>query len=103
MDSSYRQIIKRILKEEKMGDQTLTRLLSWYDTWNKKLGEYIIAEDFAKIIDSHFKSGLALFSSIKRVMKTSPETKEVLTEKLETLRSKLLTINKSRKSIESLK
>jgi len=55
MDASYRQIIKRIIKEERMSEETLTKLLNWYDRWNNKLSELVINQKYAEIIDSHFK------------------------------------------------
>lgn len=86
-----------------MGEQTFNRLLTWYDTWNRKLGEFVVAEDYCKIVDSHFKTGLGLLNSMKNIMKNHPEHKEELKDKFETLKSKLIVINNTRKSIDTLK
>lgn len=103
MSSHYRQIIKRILTEEKMGEQTFNRLLEWYDTWNKKLSDLVAAEDYGKIVDLHFKTGLGLLNAMRNVMKNHPEHKEELKEKFETVKSKLIVINNARKSIDTIK
>jgi len=102
MDASYRQIIKRIIKEERMSEETLTKLLNWYDRWNNKLSELVINQNYAEIIDSHFKVGLGLLSSMKSRMK-DPDNKKLLTEKFEILRSKLVIINNARKSFDAMK
>ena len=103
MDSHYRKIIKRILTEEKMGDQTFTRLLEWYNTWNKKLSDLVAAEDYSKIIDLHFKTGLGLLNAMRNVMKNHPEYRNELREKFEVIKSKLIVINNARKSIDTIK
>jgi len=103
MDSSYRRIIKKILKEETMSGNTLTRLLEWYDSWNKKLSEYIIAENYSKIVDIHFKTGLGLLASMRGAMKNHPDLTNELKGRFGVLRSKLIVINDVRKSIDTLK
>lgn len=86
-----------------MGEDTLIKLLRWYETWNSKLTEYITAQKYAEIIDSHFRNGVGLLSSMKSIMKHRPEHKEELKEKFEILRSKLVTIHNARKSIDTMK
>ena len=86
-----------------MGDQTFTRLLEWYNTWNKKLSDLVAAEDYSKIIDLHFKTGLGLLNAMRNVMKNHPEHKEELKEKFEVIKSKLIVINNARKSIDTIK
>jgi hypothetical protein len=103
MNSSYRQIIHRILKEERMAESSIARLLEWYKSWDTKLAQSITEGDYAKIIDTHFKNGLYLLSALKNVSKKSPELKETLKEETEMVRSKLITINKARGLINSIK
>ena len=103
MDLLSRQIIKRILKEEVEMDKTLSRILGWYDSWETKLKAYLSTEDYAKIIDIHFRSGIVLFTTMKKFMKSNPDFVPQLTDKLNLLRDKLLTIKDSRKLIDSLK
>lgn len=103
MDSSYRQIIHRILKEERMAENSIARLLEWYRTWNDKLSQSIINGDYTKTLDVHFKSGLYLLSALKNVTKNSPELKETLKEELETVRSKMISLNQAKKIIDSTK
>jgi len=103
MDSSYRQIIKRILKEERMGEDTLVKLLNWYESWTNKTTSYVAEQKYAEIIGTHFKVGLGLFSAMKSMLKHHPEYREQLSSKFETLRSKLLTIQDARKSFDKLK
>jgi hypothetical protein len=98
-----KDIIKKILIEEKMGQDTLGRLLQWYDTWTSKLAEYVAANDYSKIIDIHFKNGIGLLSSIKNTIKNNPELESELKEKFEILKSQLIVINNSRKLIDTLK
>jgi hypothetical protein len=103
MDRQYKQIIKQILTEEIMGEQTFNRLLEWYDTWNKKLSESVVAEDYCKVVTTQFKTGLGLLTSMKTVMRNHPEYKPQLKEKFETVKSKLIVINNVRKSIDTIK
>ena len=103
MDSSYRQIIKRILKEATMSKDKLTRLLDWYDDWNDKLNQYIMNQEHSKIVDTHFKVGVGLYSALKSVIKIDSTSADLLTDKMNTLRNKLVVINKAIKSIDSLK
>jgi len=102
MNCSYRQIIYRIIKEEIMSENAIARLLEWYKTWNDKLSQSITNGDYAKVIDTHFKTGLYLLSALKNASK-SPELKETLKEELEIVRSKMIALNGIRKTIDSLK
>ena len=86
-----------------MSGNTLTRLLEWNDSWDKKLSEYIIAEDYPKVVGNHFKVGLGLLTTMKNTIKNHPEVKSQLKEKFEFLKSKLIVINEARKSIDTLK
>lgn len=103
MDSSYRQIIHRILKEERMAENSIARLLEWYKSWDSKLAQSIADGDYAKIMDSHFKNGLYLLSAMKNVSKSSPDIKETLKEETEIVKTKLIIINNARKLIDSMK
>lgn len=87
-----------------MGENTdnVTGLLEWYDTWNKNLDEYIEAEDYAKIIDIHFQKGLRILSAMKNHLKENKDVEFSFKDKFEILRSKLITINSSRKYISGL-
>ena len=103
MDSSYRQIIKRIIKEETVSKDKLSRLLDWYDSWDDKLSQYITNQEYSKIIDIHFKVGVGLYSAMKSVIKLNPTSTDLLDEKINTLREKLVTISNVIKSIDNLK
>lgn len=99
MDSSYRQIIHRIIKEEIMSENVIARLLEWYKSWNEKLTQSIEAGDYTKTLDLHFKSGAYLLSNLKRVSMTNPELKE----EFEIVRSKMISLNQAKKLIDSTK
>jgi len=102
MDSSYRQIIYRIIKEEIMGENAVARLLEWYRTWNDKLSQSIAEGDYAKVIDTHFRTGVYLLSALKNASK-SPELKQTLKEELDMVRTKMIIIQNARKSFDSMK
>ena len=85
-----------------MGEDTLIKLLRWYDNWTSKLDGYIASQKYAEIIDSHFKVGVGLLTSMKSMLKQNPGNKE-LRDKFETLRSKLITIHNARKSFDTMK
>ena len=76
MDSSYRQIIHRILKEEIMSESAVARLLEWYRTWNDKLSQSIAEGDYAKVIDTHFRTGVYLLSALKNASKSFPDSEK---------------------------
>jgi len=103
MDLLNRQIIKRIIKEEVGMDKTLSRILEWYDSWETKLNAYLSTGDYAKIIDIHFRSGIFLFTTMKKFIKTNPKNETQLIEKFDLLRDKLIILRDSRKLIDSLK
>jgi hypothetical protein len=102
MDSD-REIIRKIIKEEIMGENTIARLLDWYKSWDDKLTKSINENDYAKVFDSHFKTGLYLLSSLKSAIKNNPELKNNFRNEIEMVRTKLITLNKAKKLIESLK
>jgi hypothetical protein len=102
MDSSYRQIIHRILKEEIMSESAVARLLEWYRTWTDKLSQSITEGDYAKVIDTHFRTGVYLLSALKNASK-SPELKSILKEELDMVRTKMIIIQNARKSFDSMK
>lgn len=86
-----------------MGENnTLIKLLRWYDSWENKLNEYVTNKDYAKIIDIHFKTGLGLFSAMKKILKSHPEYKQELKEKYELLHNKLIIINNARKTFDNI-
>lgn len=103
MGSSYRQIIHRIIKEEIMSKNTIARLLQWYKLWNDKLSQSISEGDYAKVIDTHFKTGVYLLSALKNATKSSNQMRETLKEELEVVRSKMIIIQNARKSFDSMK
>lgn len=86
-----------------MSKDKLTRLLDWYDDWNDKLNQYITNQEHSKIVDTHFKVGVGLYSAFKSVIKIDPTSADLLTDKMNTLRNKLVVINKAIKSIDNLK
>ena len=96
---SDKRIIRLIIKEEiqKMEERTTNRLFEWYDSWNQKLKILIEAEDYTKIMSTHFKTGLTILSLLKKTDK--PEA----LDKINLLRDKLRLINQVRKTIEGLK
>ena len=100
---SHSEIIRKIIKEEIMSENLIPRLLEWYNSWNDKLTTSIDQKDYAKIMDIHYKNGLYLLSSLKNVSKKNPEFTEILKDKIEMVRTKMLVIDKVKKMIESLK
>jgi hypothetical protein len=103
MSSSYRQIIYKILKEEKMSENSIARLLEWYKSWDSKLTQSITDGDYAKVIDTHFKNGVYLLSALKNAAKNSSELRETLKEEIEIVRTKVIVIYEARKSIDTIK
>ena len=103
MDSSYRQIIHRIIKEEIMSENAVARLLEWYRSWNDKLNQSIQNGDYTKALDLHFKSGAYLLTSLKKMSESSPELKKTFGEEYEIVRSKMVSLNQARKLIDSIK
>lgn len=102
MNSSYRQIIYKILNEEKkVGENNLTRILEWYETWNNKVTNLIVEGEYDKVIGVQFKVGMGLLNAMKVYLKTQKNTD--IKEKFETLKNKLIVINNSRKLIDTLK
>jgi sulfur relay (sulfurtransferase) DsrC/TusE family protein len=102
MNLSYRRIIHKVIKEEIMSENAIARLLEWYRNWNDKLSQSISEGDYAKIIDTHFKTGVYLLSALKNASK-SPELREVVKEELDMVRTKMIIIQKARKSFDSMK
>lgn len=103
MNSSYREIIHKILKEERVAENSIVRLLEWYQSWDTKISQSIAEGDYAKVIDTHFKNGLYLLSAMKSISKSSPQVKNSLKEEIEIVRSKLIIINNARGLIDSMK
>lgn len=103
MDSSHRQIIHRILKEEIMSEISIARLLEWYKTWNDKLDQSIKDGDYTKVMNTHLKNGFYLLSALKNAIKDNPDYKEKLTEELDLVRSKMIMLNNARKLIDGIK
>lgn len=102
MNSTYRQIIYKILKEEKkVGENNLTKILEWYEAWNNKITNLIVNGEYDKVISIQFKVGVTLLNAMKVYLKTQKNTE--LKEKFETLKNKLIVINNSRKLIDTLK
>lgn len=85
-----------------MSENAIARLLEWCKSWNGKLSQSISEGDYAKVIDTHFKTGVYLLSALKNASK-SPELKNILKEELSMVRSKLITIQNARKSFDSMK
>ena len=98
MNFSTRRVIIKILKEERMGESNLDKILHWYESWNDRLNDYVSEKNYTKIIDSHFKIGIGLLTSMKTVSNENPELKE----KIDVLKNKLITINEIRKMIDNL-
>jgi hypothetical protein len=85
-----------------MGENAVARLLEWYRTWNDKLSQSIAEGDYAKVIDTHFRTGVYLLSALKNASK-SPELKQTLKEELDMVRTKMIIIQNARKSFDSMK
>jgi len=86
-----------------MSENAIARLLQWYKLWNDKLSQSISEGDYAKVIDTHFKTGVYLLSALKNATKNSSQMKETLKEELEVVRSKMIIIQNARKSFDSMK
>lgn len=86
-----------------MSKNTIARLLQWYKLWNDKLSQSISEGDYAKVIDTHFKTGVYLLSALKNATKSSNQMRETLKEELEVVRSKMIIIQNARKSFDSMK
>lgn len=86
-----------------MSENTIARLLQWYKLWNDKLSQSISEGDYAKVIDTHFKTGVYLLSALKNATKSSNQMRETLKEELEVVRSKMIIIQNARKSFDSMK
>ena len=86
-----------------MSENAIARLLQWYKLWNDKLSQSISEGDYAKVIDTHFKTGVYLLSALKNAAKSSNQMKETLKEELEVVRSKMIIIQNARKSFDSMK
>jgi hypothetical protein len=85
-----------------MSESAVARLLEWYRTWNDKLSQSITEGDYAKVIDTHFRTGVYLLSALKNASK-SPELKSILKEELDRVRTKMIIIQNARKSFDSMK
>lgn len=103
MGLSYKQIIRRILKEENMGEMSMTQLLEWYETWNDKLNQSVEDGDYTMVMNTHLKSGFYLLSTLKNTIKNNPDYKEKLEEELYLVRSKMIMINNARKLIDGMR
>ena len=85
-----------------MSESAVARLLEWCRSWNDKLSQSIKDGDYAKVIDTHFKTGVYLLSALKNASK-SPELRTILSEDLEMVRTKMIIIQNARKSFDSMK
>lgn len=85
-----------------MSENAVARLLEWCRTWNDKLSQSIEEGNYAKVIDTHFRTGVYLLSALKNASK-SPELKQTLKEELDMVRTKMIIIQNARKSFDSMK
>ena len=101
---SYRYIIHKILKEERVEERTMVRLLSRNQEWNEKLSELSTAGNYPEIVEKHFRNGLILVMDMKGLIeKETPEVKKQLKPKIEEINRKLSIINEARKMLATLR
>ena len=100
---SYRYIIHKILKEERVEERTMVRLLDRFNEWNEKLSTLINAANYSEIVEKHFRAGLILMMDMKSLTeRETPEVKKELNPKLQVLSRKLNGINDARKLLSNL-
>ena len=101
---SYRYIIHKILKEERVEERTMVRLLSRNRDWNERLSELSINANYSEIIEKHFRSGLTLMIDMKGLVeKETSEVKKELKPKMDELNKKLTIINEARKMLSTFR